>query len=47
VVAALTDLVDIDGDDLISATVYPKVAMRQLRRGSKKSSTPSSGGTPV
>lgn len=36
----IEELVDIDGQPIIDCTVYPKVAMRQLRRGSRRSTTP-------
>lgn len=32
---------DVDGQDFVSGAAFPQVAMRQLRRGSKKSSPPS------
>jgi hypothetical protein len=38
--AALDGYVDVDGQQLISATVSTQVAMRQLRRGSRRSATP-------
>lgn len=34
--AALTGFVDVDGQEIVSGQVYPNVAMRQLRRGSKR-----------
>lgn len=37
---AIDGLCDADGDALVSGAVYPAPAMRQLRRGSKKSVTP-------
>lgn len=46
VVAGLADYVDVDGDPITSGLVYPFVGMRQLRRASKKKTTPSSP-TPV
>jgi hypothetical protein len=33
-------IVDVDGQDFVSGAAFPKVAMRQLRRGSKKKLTP-------
>lgn len=38
--AAVAAYVDIDGQEIVSGAVKPQVGMRQLRRGSKKSSTP-------
>lgn len=38
--AALAGYVDVDGQAITSGTTSPKVGMRQLRRGSKKKSTP-------
>ncbi len=46
VLAATANYVDVDGDSIIAGTVYPFVQMRQLRRASKKKTTPSSP-TPV
>lgn len=43
---AISGLCDVDGQDWIDSEVWPFVAMRQLRRGSKKKNTPSSP-TPV
>lgn len=40
VVAAVTEFCDVDGDDIVSGAVSPKIGMRQLRRGSKKTVTP-------
>ena len=40
VVSAISGYVDVDGDDITSGTVYPFVGMRQLRRASKKKTTP-------
>jgi hypothetical protein len=40
--AALAGFVDESGNAIISGSTYPNVQMRQLRRGSKKKSTPSS-----
>lgn len=37
---AIGEFVDVDGQAFTSASVMPKVAMRQLRRGSKKKKTP-------
>lgn len=37
VMAAIPEYVDAQGQELIAGVVYPKVGMRQLRRGSKKS----------
>jgi hypothetical protein len=45
-VAAVANFVDVDGEDITQATTFPFVQMRQLRRGSKKKTTPSSP-TPV
>lgn len=39
--AAIPELCDVDGQDVVGAKVWPKVAMRQLRRGSKKKVTQS------
>lgn len=46
VVAEVTAYQDVDAEDVTSGVVYPFVAMRQLRRASKKKTTPSSP-TPV
>lgn len=40
VVAAVTAFVDVDGEDITSGASYPFVGMRQLRRASKKKTTP-------
>jgi hypothetical protein len=40
VVAGLTGYVDVDGENIVGGVVYPLLAMRQLRRGSKKRITP-------
>lgn len=40
VVSAVASYVDVDGDPISAGTVYPFVGMRQLRRGSKKKTTP-------
>lgn len=37
---AIGEYVDVDGQAFTSASVFPIVAMRQLRRGSKRRSTP-------
>lgn len=39
-IVAEDDIVDPQGDDLVSGTAIPTVAMRQLRRGSKRRTTP-------
>lgn len=39
-VVAAGDYVDVDGQDISSAAASPDIAMRQLRRGSKKKVTP-------
>lgn len=36
----IEELVDIDGQPIINVTVNPKVGMRQLRRGSRRATTP-------
>ena len=41
VLAGLAGYVDIDGDEIATGVVHPFVGMRQLRRGSKKKTTPS------
>lgn len=41
-IEGVAGLCDPQGDAIVSGVVYPKVAMRQLRRGSKKKVTPSS-----
>lgn len=41
VVASLPNFVDVDGDNITAGVVHPFVGMRQLRRGSKKKTTPS------
>lgn len=38
--AAVANYVDVDGEALTAGTVFPRVGMRQLRRGSKKKLTP-------
>lgn len=40
-IAAVASYVDVDGQEITGGLVYPKVAMRQLRRGSKKKDTQS------
>lgn len=37
---AVPQYVDVDGQSLIGGQAYPKVAMRQLRRGSRRRTTP-------
>lgn len=44
--AGVAGLVDVDGEEITGAVVYPKVGMRQLRRGSKKKVIPSTATTP-
>lgn len=41
VVAGVAAFCDVDGDDITSGAVSPRVGMRQLRRGSKKKNIPS------
>lgn len=41
------NILDPQGTPIVQALVNPNVGMRQLRRGSKKKSVPSSGGVPV
>lgn len=41
-----TGVCDVDGQDIVGGACNPNVGMRQLRRGSKKKATPSSG-TPL
>ena len=36
----IEELVDVDGQPIIDCVAYPLVAMRQLRRGSRRSTTP-------
>lgn len=38
--ASLSGFVDVDGTDITAGTTHPFVGMRQLRRGSKKKTTP-------
>ena len=49
--AALAGFVDVDGQEIVQGSAYPFVAMRQLRRGSKRktptTNTPPPGGTPL
>lgn len=49
--AALAGFVDVDGQEITQGALYPFVAMRQLRRGSKRKApttdTEVPGGTPV
>lgn len=39
-VLAVEEYVDVDGEDIIAGVVLPTIAMRQLRRGSKRRTTP-------
>lgn len=39
-IAAVEEYVDVDGQAILSGAAYPKVAMRQLRRGSRRRTTP-------
>lgn len=36
----IEELVDVDGQPIINVTINPQVGMRQLRRGSRRSTTP-------
>lgn len=38
-IAAISGYVDVDGQDIVSGVAWPRVGMRQLRRGSKKRAT--------
>lgn len=40
VLVAIPEFVDVDGQPIVDGFVYPNVGMRQLRRGSKRRTTP-------
>jgi len=43
----LVGFVDVDGQEIVSGGCHPFVAMRQLRRGSKRKETTTNTGTPL